>query len=1202
MIDIHNLKRYTINSIDIIGSVKCRMNKFKLKGRQFNDVSRIKFILVLLVFVVTLTFSIPSLARYKNYVNLEAMFNEVQTWDGSIAESFSVGAGTQEDPYVIMDAAEFAYFATNVDETGYAGTYFKLGNNIVLNNGVFGYDEEHITYELNDTLFYLEEYSGNAYGNSELSGNIISNVNLFEQIDNFRGYFDGDYYTIYGLYLTKETDELALFKNLSGKVENVYFKNGFIYGGSSTAMLANNVSYGEINNVSTDGIVVGRGDTLYKNVVVALDDVLETKELNMELIRDLNVVKPFEGTFKSIVLSGNYECLECDIDIFINEQSFSNGNFEISLDTTNTIAQLKVSGEDSANISLTNLKVTYTYNYPISSGFVANSNDSNFNNVINKAVVYGKNVAGLVGIGSNLSVSNGYNLGNLKGNYVSGIVNRIVNNDSMAIDKVYNNGQLVGDDTNLVGDILNSGTVLISNCFNAKESSSTFGNVSGVVQVTNLYDVNSTSTKSGNLTGLVNVVSRDNINKQLLVESMGYGEYVDNQDIIGNPGNVWVYEYEDMPVLYVDELNNPVASLNLGVYSWNDLGYDLNEYKFTESKAFNVTVLDDFTDIKEVYYYLHEGNTPLNKSELVNITDWTLYDDIVSLDMEGYYIVYVKVVDQDNHNFYINSDVVLFDLYGPDIKLTLGDEVWNSYDENLESLYIADKTNVNVDVTDKYSEVENSEYFVSKVFIDQEELDGFDGWTKLENEIVIDTMGTNVVYVRSVDSNGHINIVNSDYIIFGGYSSDLSVGSHTFNSVDEANITNKSSVVYKFTYDENIPYTDGYNTKLVLSNKLPKNTLITFVDHKLNEVYSYEVNADELDISLNKFVKVGNTNNVLFDDIAYLVTDKKEVSVIFDFSNATIEDNFGFNAYLELRDNLGNVVLSTLNDTIKNTNIYKGLNSELSIVNKSVIYGINYDSDTKNMIEFEYSFNNLVSNNVVINDTYYEYLKTGIAIKLINAEGNTIDKKYLKNMEFIVDGVNYFADSDGIVRINMSNDISKVIGQLTVVTHENDFDLSEGDYSLVIEPYVSYDGKYSDNFAISNISIPVVSDYQDILDFEFNIEMNDESKILVKDSGTVRIPVDIISNNDFENPSVRVSLYKKVNLSAYDQNYNLIDLDDYLVEELEVATDYSYIISDGHLELNLDLTNMDKTGYELRFELFDGDRRIDIIKKKFIVK
>ena len=56
---------------------------------------------------------------------------------------------------------------------------------------------------------------------------------------------------------------------------------------------------------------------------------------------------------------------------------------------------------------------------------------------------------------------------------------------------------------------------------------------------------------------------------------------------------------------------------------------------------------------------------------------------------------------------------------------------------------------------------------------------------------------------------------------------------------------------------------------------------------------------------------------MLFDDIAYLVTDKKEVSVIFDFTNATIEDNFGFNAYLELRDNLGNVVLSTLNDTIK---------------------------------------------------------------------------------------------------------------------------------------------------------------------------------------------------------------------------------------------------------------------------------------------
>ena len=114
--------------------------------------------------------------------------------------------------------------------------------------------------------------------------------------------------------------------------------------------------------------------------------------------------------------------------------------------------------------------------------------------------------------------------------------------------------------------------------------------------------------------------------------------------------------------------------------------------------------------------------------------------------------------------------------------------------------------------------------------------------------------------------------------------------------------------------------------------------------------------------------------------------------------------------------------------------------------------------------------------------------------------------------------------------------------------------------------------------------------------------MNNDDKILVKDSGNVVIPFEIISNNKFNNPSIRISLYKKNSLSAYDQSYSLIDLDNYSSNELQLATDYSYVIEDGKFNLNFDLSNLDKTGYEFRFELFDGDKRIDVIKKKIIVR
>ena len=56
--------------------------------------------------------------EYQNYVNLEDLFNKIQTWDGSVATSYNSGSGTEEDPYIISDASEFAFFATSIDENG----------------------------------------------------------------------------------------------------------------------------------------------------------------------------------------------------------------------------------------------------------------------------------------------------------------------------------------------------------------------------------------------------------------------------------------------------------------------------------------------------------------------------------------------------------------------------------------------------------------------------------------------------------------------------------------------------------------------------------------------------------------------------------------------------------------------------------------------------------------------------------------------------------------------------------------------------------------------------------------------------------------------------------------------------------------------------------------------------------------------------
>lgn len=1182
--------------------MKCRMSKLKLKKIKINDVSKVKFIVLLLVCVTAVTFSIPSLARYKNFVNLEAMFNEVQTWDGSIAASYSSGTGSEEDPYIISNAAELAFFVEKLQTTDYAGTHFKLGNNIILNDGLFGYSEDNITYTIDDTVFYLDKYTNNAYDNSELSGNVISTVNLLGSISNFNGYFDGDYRTIYGLYLTGEGTELALINNLFGTFENVYFENAFVYGGSKSSILANDVIYSEVNNVSVSGTVVGTGDTNLESISNPLDDIEIVKDTN-SYSNTIQLSTVNDVIVTDIVLRGSYTNTASEQVLTINGESVSIGEFEVSLGSDISSLVINVEDDIESNIVLSNLVIDYKYNYPISSGVVSTATSTNLNNVISKVDVYGTNSSSLIGIASDVSLTNSYNNGNINGTDVSMLIGRVSNNNSSSINKVYNNGTGTGTRVYLVGSVIHSNNLVISNSFNTKTLNSTLGDVTGNVEIVNMYDVNSTNVNSGTLTGTINVVTYEEYTKELYTNMLGFNEYVDSENMVNNPDNIWVYEFVGEPILYIDSLNNPVASLNVGVHSWNDLGYELSTLEYTESKAFNITPISGNNGFKSISYYIHEGKDVLNRSSVEAIDSWIDYEDVVSLETEGYHIIYVKIVDQEDRIYYINSDVLFFDLFGPNIKLMLGDNSWTSYNASLDSLYINDTVSLTLEVSDTYADVVSTEYYVSSVLKTKEELDTLTEWVTYEESITLDNKGTSIVYVKSVDTNGHISYINSDYIIYGGYSSSLMVGENSSTTVEEANVSSKSSVTYNFTYNEDIPYTSGYSNNIVSSTKLPQGTLLTFVDKKLGQVYTYEVSDEDTSVySLNKFKLVGVLNETLFDDTSYLVTDSKDVSLIIDFKDANVTSDISFNVYLDVRDNMDNIVLSTLSDSIKNTNVYSGLSTELTIANKSVIYGINYDSDSTNIIEFGYSFNTLVKDDIVISDTYYENKKTGILIKLVDSEGTTIDKKYLKNMEFIVDSKNYAADSDGIVRINMSNTLDKVSSSISIVTHENDLDLKDGNYSLVIIPFVASDGKYSSEYSNSKISIPVVSDYEEILDYDFNVTMSEESKILVKASGNVEIPFTILSKNEFTDSNIRISMYKKNTLSAYDQTYSLIDLMDYNTNELEKVTDSVYKIDGNEVTLKLNLSDLENTGYEIRFELYDGDKKIDTIKKKIIIR
>ena len=196
------------------------------------------YLILILGLILVCSIMIPSLARYKNRNTIK----DIEVWDGNVATSYRSGSGTIDDPYIISNGNELAYFAQMLKTTDYADTYFELNKDIVLNDGTFSYDEEGIKYKLNNTTFYIKENTNEIYDNVDKTGTKIKTINLFESLNNFKGNLDGNYFRIYGLYISSENEEVGLFTNLSGNVSNLYVENAMIYGGNITAGIASSAS------------------------------------------------------------------------------------------------------------------------------------------------------------------------------------------------------------------------------------------------------------------------------------------------------------------------------------------------------------------------------------------------------------------------------------------------------------------------------------------------------------------------------------------------------------------------------------------------------------------------------------------------------------------------------------------------------------------------------------------------------------------------------------------------------------------------------------------------------------------------------------------------------------------------------------------------------------------------------------------------
>lgn len=1212
------------------------MKRIRIKmGR----ISKIYYILALFLIVGVLSVTIPSLARYKNRVTI----TDTPVWDGTIATSYKKGSGSKSDPYVISTGAELAYFSTMLSTTNYKDTYFTLNNDIILNEGVFKYTLENgITYITNDKTGYLKEYTNEVYNDQSKSTLSDIKVNIFNPISNFKGHFDGNAYTIYGLYISNnESEELGLFTNLEGEVKDLYVKNSIIYGGNITGGIASSATETTMKNLVYDGYVIGKNDVKEKSLEIALEDQIhKTEDSNtpkeIDISSELNNINSLTSSIK---ISGSCTSDLTTGNISINNvliPNCDNNTFEIELDNfpTNKLT-IDTKDSDLTTYQLTNLKYIVTYNTGIAAGIVASATNLTLENIINKATITSTTIAaGLIANSKgNLKLNQSYNTGNINStNLSAGLVGNINNTEgNIIISKSYNSGIPTANLKAGVIGIINEVTtpVNIVDTFQTTTDYSIDTVKNTNVSIINSYKTSGSSIKTGTTSGEFVTATIPEIKTNI-----SFKNYTNQENLNSNPNNVWVLDKSTLPVLFTDDILESKVNINVSNQSWNNLSYELETYYYSNNLTFNIEEKSSTSPVQDIYYYI--SNKKLTQEELTAITEWTKFENITTIKEEGNYVIYAKAVDYNGTINYINTDLLVLDNTAPTIEMTFNNYKWNTLESTLNTIYISKEESFKLTAADTSSKIKDLKYYITDKVLTEEELttQAEDKWLDYKDSIIISNKGTSIIYVKATDNAGNKTYISSDYIIYGGYEqTKMYLGENEVNNIPSAAITSKSTISFTYDYENIADYKEKYTHNLVTNILLPEKTKITIKDNIKNKVYTYEIenNKDlynyqdsckdktecekKATYPFSLFKEIGTATN----EIAYKEenkdNNKESFKIILDFSKTNITTTTeNIYASLEILDDSNNIVRSTLKDTIKYFSLYPNNSGEI-LINSNYTSSIVYNSDSINEIEIQSGIEYKMVDNIQIIDTTLQDKIMGLAIKLVDNNNEIVDKKFLKNLEFQVGNKTYSPDTDGIVRINLENKNNSINTSLKIITNKDDLTLKDGNYHFIISSYLSNDGEYATNCSNNSISIPVIyeKDYK-ISTYNFDVIASDDSKILSKEKENTPISFKILENGTFTNPNIRVSLYQKENLTAYNQKYSLLNLKDYTTDNLTQALTNIYYVTQNPIsfqkgsetynqfDLNLLTSKLSTGGYKLLFELYDGVEKVGEIPHKFIIK
>ena len=1025
--------------------------------------------IIILFVALILSYVIPTLARYKS----RNLFDKGSVWSGETATRYRSGSGSQNDPYIISNAEEMAYLASELNNTNYEDTYFKLSNNIIINAGEFSYQDNNIQYTLNSGTYYLN--NTDYYSNNTFEGEKAGSINLFPSLSNFKGHLNGNNKIIYGYY-----GNSSLFDNLSGDIANLYIENAFVNTTGSNAIFANNILNANVSNILIDGYVIS---------------------------------------------------------------------------------------PTSVNSITSNDLVANNNNHTYIATLANNISNSTISNIINHANINGGDLgSGIANIVDSSTINNAYN---------TGIINSFLNTTVGMIEGVNTLSNLYtsGLNDSLIG-VLNSATLTISNSFMINNHPFIIDNVNSTITSNNNYFVYQDNSINGTLVSINDLVDHNYLTT-----------YLEHSN--ENPNNMWLFDNYNLPVLYFDDIVTKNVTLHLASNSWNSYSPIVDNLLFNNNIVFAIDDVDNLNPVSK-YYYISNSSEVINYHDLANV-NWEPYTDVVTINTEGTHIIYVKTVDNNLNEHYINSEVLILDQTNPTIDVIFNNNHYNSVSN--DNVRIANSFSVTASASDTMTGIKELGYYISNTALN--DLTNVT-WLNYDNQIDITTLGNYQIYFKAVDNSGNISYSSTPLINYNGYvvsnikplglNSGTTINNLSSISFDiDYNNGNLENIEHYLTSNINIP--NGTSITLKTNNKVYKTIINNSGVSCLNNLYCYP---------LRSFKELGRSDNTNY--VNSNVADES-FNIVMDFSNADI-----LNSITDIKINMAG---KNGNDFIRLPIDQTGFNINVNNDGR-LSHTITTTYDGTIIINSNNSYQIPVSSIIDLKnnqDTSYYDKKIGIAISFIDTN-NQLRSDLFKNIIVMVDNQEYHANSDNIIRINLNRN-SSINKTINIITNDGNNLTSSTGY-LKITGYASYDGLFNSLNNSNDILIPyVVNDNTYYEDYSFDVSLDSDSQIINKgDTASLAFGIAV---SDIANPNIRVSMYQKTNNTAYNQDYSIIDMQTYTSTTLNRArVNYYYVNQSININniftYELNTTNLNRSLYRFNFDLYDGDKKVTTINKYIIVR